>query len=327
MGNTIEEMSPEGLELDEATVRQQFSDLLTADGRPLSQIAIEAGVAYATLSAWRAGTYKGRNDRIAAQVHSWMVTREARKRTRVAVPREPKFQQTPTASAMLDVLEAAHTLPDMAVIAGSAGIGKTTTAKWYQRRAANVWLVTMEPSYSTMGSVLSAIAEAVGISPTNSTARTSDLIRRRLVGTGGLLIVDEAQNLSAAAIDQIRTFHDRAEIGIALVGNETVAARFGRDRLSMEYAPLFSRIGQKFRQKSLTAKDLTILIDAWELEDDGARGVARKVGKMPGAARLMGKVLKLAFLRANNDGRDKPVQADVEAAWDQLGNRVEGGAA
>lgn len=47
----------------------------------------------------------------------------------------------------------------------------------------------------------------------------------RLKGTQGLLIVDEAQHLSAGAIDQLRAVHDRAEVGLALLGNEEVWSR------------------------------------------------------------------------------------------------------
>ena len=54
-------------------------------------------------------------------------------------------------------------------------------------------------------------------------------IHARLEGTKGLLIIDEAQNLFPKAMDQIRSFHDQAEIGIALVGNQTVAARYGAE--------------------------------------------------------------------------------------------------
>src|ERR1035437_1267786 len=44
-------------------------------------------------------------------------------------------------------------------------------------------------------------------------------------GTGGLLVIDEAQHLSVAALDQIRSIHDATDLGIALVGNQQVYAR------------------------------------------------------------------------------------------------------
>lgn len=327
MGSTVEELSTEDGDLDEAVVRERFNAIVVEDGRPLARIAPETGIHYTTLSAWKAGNYSGNNERITGQVNQWLTTREAKKRTHAVLPEPPAFIMTPTASAIIDVLEAAQVLPDMAVISGAAGIGKTTAIEWYQRRAANVWLVTMEPSHTTLGSVMGAICQAVGYLKSRSASDMSENIRRRMTGTGGLLILDEAQNLTLEAVDQIRAFHDRAKVGIAMVGNETVAGRYSAASLTAEYAPLFRRIGQKFRQRALKKGDLDLLVGAWNLSDEGAQAVARAVGRAPGAAGIMTKVLRLAFLLAHHDQRPQPNKKDMETAWEQLSARTEGGAA
>lgn len=327
MGNTVEELNPDGLELDEANVREAFNAFVAADGRPLSQIAPETGIHYTTLSSWKARTYTGNNGRITALAHQFLVTREARKRTHAAVPKEPGYVPTPTASAILDVLEAAQVLPDMAVISGASGIGKTTAIEWYQRKASNVWVVTMEPAFQSLGCILNEIAVVLGTHTSRSASFMSGQIRRRMANSGGLLIIDEAQHLSPTAVDQLRSFYDRARVGIAMVGNETIARRYSNDRLTEQYAPLFSRVGQKLRQKRLKSRDIDMLIEAWGLTDEGARKVARTIAGTPGAARVMTKALKMAFLLANARGQEQPNQQDVEGAWEQLGGHQQGGAA
>lgn len=324
MGATIDELRKDGAELDETLVRDRFNQALELDGRPVTQIALETGVAYATLAAWRHDKYSGNNEKIASRVEAWLLTRQARSRTRAVIPDTPRFILTPTAEDMLNVLELAQTLPDIAVIAGPAGIGKTCTIQQYRRTASNVFIATMEPSFQSISSILIAIAESMGVPRVRGANELSDQIQRRLRGTKSLLILDEAQNLFPQAVDQIRVFHDRCEIGIAMVGNETVAKRYGAERMTAEYAPLFSRVGQRLRPKGLKVKDLDMLITGWKLEDEGVRKVLRQIGRAAGAARLMSKTIRMGFFLAMAEDRTTPNKGDIEAAWAQLTARDDG---
>ena len=318
MGSTIDELSRDGTTLDVDSIREKFNAAVAEMGVPLAKIAPATGVAYATLSAWKNGTYGGDNQRIAADVQKWLVTREAGARMNIALPKAPSFQRTPTALAIVDVLEAAQTLPDIAIVVGGAGIGKTTAIRWYAAHASNVWVVTLEPSTRSLGAMLNEVGMAMGLPRTQSSAILSDQIRRRMTGSSGLLVIDESQNLTLECIDQLRTFHDRAEIGLVMAGNETIARRLNGEQAAADFAPLVSRVGQRFRQKGLTVKDREILIEAWGLEDEGARKLARAVAAKPGAARSMTKVLRMAYLLAGNAGRAAPNEGDVKASWEQL---------
>ena len=326
MGITTESFETSAEAPDTHDVRAAVAEAMAQDGLSQMGVATRSGVAHSTLSAWLNGTYKGNNDGVADKLRVWLQTRTAASRTRAAIPDAPRFLLTPTASAILDVLEIAQTVPDIAVIAGAAGIGKTSAAEYYRSQNSNVWLVTMEPSYGTMGAVLRVLAEALGLAPNRGAGDLSDSIRRRLTGTSGLLIFDEAQNLRPEFVDQIRGYHDRAGVGIALMGNQTVASRYGRANFSEAYAPLFSRVGQRLRQKGPKTADIKMLVDAWGLSDVDAAKAAIAVGKMPGAARTLTKVLRMAHLLASSDGRKDVSVKDVEAAWAQLSDR-EGGVA
>ena len=139
MSSTTEALSPENGEVaDEATVRDQFKTVVADRGVALAKIAPETGVHYSTLAAWNSASYSGNNARVTEQIRQWLVTQEARSRMQTALPRAPSFVRTDTALAIIDVLEAAQTLPDIALVTGGAGIGKTMTIGWYQEKAANV---------------------------------------------------------------------------------------------------------------------------------------------------------------------------------------------
>ena len=61
----------------------------------------------------------------------------------------------------------------------------------------------------------------------------SRAIASRIRDTEGLLIVDEAQNLGHAPLEELRALHDETECGLALLGNDD----FGR---SISNTPKFS---------------------------------------------------------------------------------------
>ena len=318
MSRTAEELSANADNADEVAIRARFEDAIRMDGRPLAQIAPETGIAYGTLAAWRSAKYAGNNMRIAETVRQWLVTREAKHRTRSALPAVPDFVMTPTASRIIEVLERALVLPDIAVIAGGAGIGKTSAIRKYQAMTPNVFIATMQACTGAMRAMMEVIGAELGTFRLHRTVEMSDQIVRKLRNTNGLLIIDEAQHLDAEAMDQLRSFHDAAQIGIALVGNETVFGRFGAERRTPQFAQLFSRVGQRFTRRELTKGDLDALIGAWDLADEEATKAVRTIARLPGAARGMTKCLRMAFVLARSLNRSQPNKQDIEAAWSQL---------
>jgi DNA transposition AAA+ family ATPase len=148
----------------------------------------------------------------------------------------------------------------------------------------------------------------------------------RLRGAGALVIVDEAQHLTSEALDQLRSIHDEAECGLALLGNATVFGRLEGGSRSADFAQLFSRVGVRLTAKPKTG-DADALIDAWGIQDRAMRDFLRVIAKKPGALRGMTKTLKLAHILAGAE-RQAVTPEHLSMAWSQLGNvSVAGGAA
>lgn len=317
MGSTIEEALERG-EVDQDAVRAAFTAVRLEDTRPLTRVAIETGVAYPTLAAWVAGKYAGNNERVAADVQKWLNTREARKNTAATLPVAPTFKMTQTASQIFEVLEHAQTLPDMALVTGSGGVGKTSAIREYQRVASNVFIATMQPWVTTTKGVLDVISMSLGMMPSNSSLLQSVTLQRKLQGSGGLLILDEAQHLSPALLDQVRSIHDATEIGVVLAGNTTVFNRLGADQRTAQFSQLFSRIGMRINIDRPRKRDAQTMIDAWGISDPDARKTALGVALQPGALRGLTKTLRMAFAIAAAAGGNEPTAAQIEMAWQQL---------
>jgi DNA transposition AAA+ family ATPase len=287
------------------------------DGVSMSQVAKAVDIAYGTWSNFVGGTYAGRTERLVNAGRAWLSARKAKKRTQSILPRAPLFVPTDGATKMIATLEHAQHAPDFVVIGGAPGVGKTVSIHQYQRMAPSVWVVTGEPTLRSAWMLLDYIAEAMGLTGSRSSQKQSRALVRRLQGSGGLIVVDEAQHLCTAALDQLRTLHDLAGVGIAVVGNETVYNRIQGNARTAEFAQLHSRVGMRINRPKPSKADIDALIDAWKVEGERERKLLGIIARKPGALRIMTKVLLLAHRTAAAEGGTLQA-AHIEAAYSRL---------
>ncbi len=308
-------------DLEHRDLRAEITTLQKQTGRQISQtlIAREAGVGKASLNRWFKGTYEGDNQGIELKVARWIDTFRIRSLEQEMMPAAPEWANTPTARRVLSALKYAQFAVDVSVIYGAAGLGKTAAARRHAELAPNTWIATMSPATSSVVPALEEIAYAVGLREVNGGgARLQRAIIARLTGTRGLLIIDEAQHLSVAALDAVRALHDAAAIGLALVGNEAVYARMTGGNRAAYLDRLYSRIGKRVRLTRATAEDVTALTNAWSLRDPALRRALTEIARRPGALRSVTKVLRLATFNARGEGRKQISVADVRAALEDL---------
>jgi DNA transposition AAA+ family ATPase len=193
-------------------------------------------------------------------------------------------------------------LPEIAIIAGGAGISKTTACEQYARTNRNVWVATMEPSTKGTHGMLLELAEVLGITEKSPT-KLSKAIVNRVDGTNGLIIIDEAQHLTTEALDQARSIYDKARgtVGLVFVGTETVYARLE---------------GVRCTQNQPKAADMCALIAAWDVTDKEEIRYLKAIARKPGALRGMTKCLQLATLLANGAGVPRTIE-HIKMAWEK----------
>lgn len=304
--------SPEDLQ----EIRGRMRAAINEGGQTIVAAAAESGIAYSTFSAFMNGTYTGNNDKVAGDAEIWLRSRQEKQRTARTIPTAPEFLMTPSAAAFISSLRFAQAMPDIAVIAGGAGIGKTKTAEHYAATNPNVWKVTMEPNTSSVNTMLSEICETLGIVERSPT-KFSSAIRRRMIGSGGLLIVDEAQHLSTAALDQLRSLYDRSGVGVAIIGNETVYSRLEGEGRKSTFAQLFSRVGMRITQPRARPADTCELLKAWSVDDKDELKFLKAIAQKPGALRVLTKVMQVASMTAAGAGEQRSMK-HYRAAWERL---------
>jgi DNA transposition AAA+ family ATPase len=321
MSSTVEDALEDGpQELDETAVRAAFDAATKQDGRPLARLAPEVGIAYGTLSAWRGGTYLGDNRRVTIAAQAWLLQRVARARQKTLLPAEPGFIMTKTAGQIWELLEFAQSVPTLGLVVGGAGVGKTTAFKGYRAQLPNtVWIATMQPCHRTIAASLHEIQATLGMSRDFGQAAISRSIAKRIRGTKGLLIVDEAQHLSPQALDQIRSLADATEIGFVLGGSQTLLTNMGADNRQAQLAQVFSRVGMRLKRDRPLKADIEALLDAWRIEAAETRQELLGIALKPGGGRVMTMILRIAFGLAGADSAPLPSVEHVRMAWQQIG--------
>lgn len=305
---------------DARDLRAEIARLQRED-RSLTQaeIARQSGVHASRLNQWLKGNYAGDNEALEAELARWIDAYNERRLRARALPEAPEWVETPSAQRVIAALGYAQLAGDITVIYGGAGLGKTTAIQHYRHNNPNVWIATMSPCTASVAPALEEVAGALGIEAGGGAARMQRAIIRRLRGTMGLLIIDEAQHLAVQALDAMRALHDATGVGLALVGNEAVYARMTGGTRAAYLDRLFSRIGKRVRLTRATRDDVDAIIDAWGVDVHACRRTLHEIAARPGGLRGLTKVLRLASMFAAGAERPRMSCEDIRAAWRDLG--------
>lgn len=298
---------------DIENTREQVRAIMANEGLNQREISDAAGIPYGTFHGWMTGNKNLDLNKHTSKVQTWLASHESRKRELSKVPQAPDFLMTQSAQRFLDTLHFAQVIPEISLIVGGAGIGKTAAIEQYQATHPNVWVATMDPSCASVNAMMKEICSVLGIGEKNATA-LAGAIGRKVQGTGGIIIVDEAQHLSTAALDQLRSFYDKYGIGIAIVGNETVLSRLEGTGGQQNLAHLYSRIGVKVVQPKPKPKDMCALIEAWGITEKAEITMLKNIGSKPGALRAINKCLQLASMAAAGAGERRGID-HIKKAW------------
>lgn len=271
-------------------------DILDSGEENQVTIAKKIGISDATLNQWLQNKYVGSIPKTEEKIQKYLDSRVKRSSISAAIS-VGGFIETHTSMRVIETLGFAQAANDFAVICGGAGMGKTTAARWYATENSNVWLVTITPACATKGSCLSEICAAVGVEESGGGRGEQRMMRdlkKRMTGTNGLLILDESQHLNMVALETVRSLHDATEIGVALMGNQSIYARLTGGKRQAEFAQLFSRIGKRTILKQPTKNDVEAICEAFGIDDKETIDLARAIAQKPGALRSVVKTIRYA---------------------------------
>jgi len=296
------------------TATKKVFEIATANGWSKAEASRRADMSNGTFNQWLDGTYPGNLDNFTAQIDKWLNSMEAFNALTLSLPTDPGFVLTRSAIQIHKALMYAQASPEMVIITAAAGCGKTTACRHFRDYTPHVQLVTMRPRTRSPHNMRSEIGHALGIKK-----GAADMLDRQIGerlqrnGRKPLLILDEAQNLSDEAVDQVRYFLDEHGCGIALVGNEESYTRFSKSD-GTNYAQIRRRIGMRVKISKPHDEDIEAVIASWKIDDSETASLLRAIGHKQGALGQISKTLQLANMLASGEGR--PLAAsDVTKAW------------
>lgn len=288
--------------IDSVEVARDRVNSALAEGCSQKTIAREVGISASALSQFQTGNYAGDSATVAAKVLKWHTTREAALSIELRRQSRSQFVLTSTSRRMLSALAYAQRSGRLVEMIGPPGVGKTSAIREHERRNPNVWPITASITTAAPNAILDAMCAKIGldIRITNGGARGMQIaIEKRLRGTRGLVIVDESQFLSFAALETCRALADATEIGFAFVGSYALSIKVGGRRAIGTTAQFVSRLAMRVKIEGPHASDAPALLDEWQIDDAESRSALLPLAERPGALRNLAMVIELATVAAS----------------------------
>ncbi|EJH1212864.1 AAA family ATPase [Escherichia coli] len=280
-------------------IRAELRTLVESEKTTYAQIARESGVAAGTLSAFVNNKYNGDNDRVAQTLERWLENYHRA----AELPEPPRFVETRTARQIWTSMRFASLTESISVICGNPGVGKTEAAREFRRTNNNVWMITITPSCASVLECLTELAYELGMNDApRRKGPLSRALRRRLEGTQGLVIIDEADHLGAEVLEELRLLQESARIGLVLMGNHRVYSNMTGGNRTVEFARLFSRIAKRTAINKTKIDDVKAIADAWQITGENERELLQQIAQKPGALRILNHSLRLAAMTAHGKG-------------------------
>lgn len=297
--------NPDNTAIDIDEQREWINAEKARRGLSWSALADLAGLPAGTLSTFATGSYQGRQDRVARDIFKYRQLIESQAERAVGLIERPDYFETETSRRLHGLMVIAHS-GRITLGATGPGTGKTITVENYAASVSNVWVATMEPSTKTLTAMILSVLRAIGA---RATGGSKDQLSQQVIDLTrfkhGLLIVDEANNLSLEQLEQIRAWHDRTGVGICFFGNEELDQRIQSGAHRHAFGRLNSRIASRHIQNVPTQADVEVFCDAYRLDDSASRQLLRNIALTPGAGGLREcrQIVEQASLLASDDNR------------------------
>lgn len=252
-------------------LQSRIEDFIKATNVSQAKLAPMIGISQTALSQWRNNKYdKGNIEEVESKILEFFKFKDEGEAIKEkAELYKPSYDYVPisTSEDIFKLIRYCQLERGMVVVHGDAGIGKTKAAeKFVRENPTNSIYLQITPSSGTLNSILRMLARALKISESRCKLDLMFDIQSKLEGTNKVIIIDEAQHLKYAALEEIRTLSDpnsitgQMGVGIVLIGNTEVHSRMV-GKQEARFAQLFSRIkmNRHYGTHNITKDDIKIL--------------------------------------------------------------------
>ena len=288
-----------------------------ATGLSWEKLAPQLGIPDGTLSPFGGGKYPGvkGNLKIAETIQRYRQLLDTQESVEAQFPTKPGYFQMPTSDRLMRLFSLAQKGKINLAIVG-AGISKTASAEAYRDSVTNCFIATLSPSSGGLMTMISQVLAAMGMPDQKGSPQSmSRLVKDKLAKIHApLLIIDEVQEATAVAINEMRHWHDMTGTGLMLLGNEKALTRVSGGARAADFAPINSRILITDIIAKALPEDVQAHARAWGFTDPAEIAFLVQCGLQPGALRENNHTIELAWLQAYAQNKTRPDIANLRQA-------------
>lgn len=176
------------------------------------------GISTAAISNYLKGKYPGNVEALETRIAQFLNLSLQREEA-ASTCTEIGFIETSVVKQVDELLNNCHVQCRLGILTGCSGLGKTTGVEHYLANHSDVIVIYGRPSI-TLKSLLQELAEKVGVESRGSADNLFRRIASKLKGSRRMIVIDEAEHLTARVFDAARRFVDKewAGVGIVFVG-------------------------------------------------------------------------------------------------------------
>ncbi len=232
----------------------KFFEYIEERGISQSQAAKMMNLSAGVLSSYKSGDYKGNLGNVEERMEKFLREAESRRRAlKLEVLPIGPFRQ------IQDACDIALEEQDIAVITGSAGVGKTTALESYVNDSYGAAVLVKVNKTFTQYKLIKELARSLGVLNKGAAGAVTERIIDYLKDHNKVIIIDEADYLSPNSLEYLRqVVNDAGESGLVLCGIQRLAYQIKRD--SNDHDQLLSRVGVHLAIDSISDQDLKLVI-------------------------------------------------------------------
>ena len=277
-------------------VRQALKEHIDTLGSG-GQVKVARALGYKTgsiISQFLADKYLRDPSTLMKGLVAYLGLQAARKQSpRLVIP----FVETSFAQKAMEHIELCHLEGELGVLVSDAGLGKSGGLQGI-RPGRHTDAILIESDFSYTARVLFArLCELLDLSSKGNLQYMLDAVIEKLKGTGRLIEVDEAEHLSYRSHEILRRVHDKAGVGICLIGMPRLYHNLKRDK--GDYAQLYSRVGSVLHLKvdnGKWANDALLLCQAAGIKGNPEHLIRASNGNPRKLTKLLARAIRIARL-------------------------------
>lgn len=241
--------------MDVQNLKERLTEYLETTGVTQKGFAKKAGISNSSVNQFLHDQYDANTENIASLIET-ALNRESEKKSITRL--KPIFVETSVWKHFHEIARICHLDGVFGVVVGDSGIGKTTSSKEYCRIYKDAILIETDGGYSPRV-VAQKIYNILCTGDCKTIDGMCDQIIEKLIDSGRIIIIDEAENLKTNSLQLLRRICDKSGAAMLMVGMPLLLGNL-RGRQG-QFPQLYGRAIIKVKLSNINLDDAKAIVE------------------------------------------------------------------